>query len=317
MRNQSRREMLRAAPGVPLLLSGCLNRRMVETKVSVIKAPAYSDALYDIIYRLLVEHRVSVLGKRILLKPNLVEFDANAAINTHPILVHAVLEALRKLGAKSILIGEGPGHRRLSLDLAEEAGYFKAIPKFESLFCDLNLDKVTCRTIANPKSKLSEVYLPNSVLSCDLLISLPKMKTHHWAGATLSMKNLFGIVPGGVYGWPKNILHWAGIHECIADLQQFAQSSFAIIDGIEGMEGNGPIQGTTKRAGLLIAGHNLVAVDATCCEIMAIDPKLIHYLSMAGLDKYRAKQIGESPALVQTPFELPPGLAELRLRTRH
>ena len=47
---------------------------------------------------------------------------------------------------------------------------------------------------------------------------MPKMKTHHWVGATLSMKNLFGVVPGGIYGWPKNVLHWSGLEESIADL---------------------------------------------------------------------------------------------------
>ena len=67
-------------------------------------------------------------------------------------------------------------------------------------------------------SKLDSLYLPHTVLDCDLLVSVAKMKTHHWAGATLSMKNLFGLVPGAVYGWPKNVLHWAGIPESIVDL---------------------------------------------------------------------------------------------------
>ncbi len=312
--NQSRRELLRHAAGVSLLLSGCNSgRRVVESYVSVVKAPAYSDALYDTVYRLFVQHRVAVRGKHVLLKPNLVEFDSRATINTHPILVHAALEALRKLGAADIRIAEGPGHRRLSLDLADEAGYFKVIPGFENIFTDLNLDFVTRRAINNPRSKLSNLYLPNTVLGCDLLISLPKMKTHHWAGVTLSMKNLFGIVPGGVYGWPKNVLHWAGIHECITDLQQFAPNSFAIVDAIDGMEGNGPIQGSNKHTGLLVAGHNLVAVDATSCELMAINPKLIGYLRLAGLDACRIHQIGENPAELRNPFELPPGLADLRL----
>ena len=107
------------------------------------------------------------------------------------------------------------------------------------------------------------------------------MKTHHWTGATLSMKNLFGVVPGGVYGWPKNVLHWAGIHECIADLHALFPRQFAIVDGIVGMEGNGPIQGTPKPAGVLVAGGDPVAVDATCCRIMQIDPLQIGYLRLA------------------------------------
>jgi uncharacterized protein (DUF362 family) len=144
------------------------------------------------------------------------------------------------------------------------------------------------------------------------------MKTHHWVGATLSMKNLFGTVPGGVYGWPKNVLHWAGIHESIADLHSIYPRHFALVDGIVGMEGNGPIQGTAKPAGVLVAGRDPVAVDATCCRIMKIDPLRIAYLRMAArsgapLAEANIRQIGETIARVASPFELIPEFRGLRL----
>ena len=137
---------------------------------------------------------------------------------------------------------------------------------------DLNLDDVARVRPARQISGLRKWYLPKTALGADLLVSIPKMKTHHWVGATLSVKNLFGVVPGGVYGWPKNALHWAGIDECIADLHALFPRQFAIVDGIVGMEGNGPIQGAPKPAGVLVAGRDPVAVDATCCRIMGIDP---------------------------------------------
>jgi uncharacterized protein (DUF362 family) len=134
------------------------------------------------------------------------------------------------------------------------------------------------------------------------------MKTHHWAGATLAMKNLFGLVPGGVYGWPKNVLHWAGIPQSIVDLHSLFPRQFAIVDGIVGMEGNGPIQGAPKSAGVLVAGSDVVAVDATCCRIMGIDPTKIEYLTLArgaeNLTESRFQQIGERIAAVRCPFEL-------------
>jgi uncharacterized protein (DUF362 family) len=312
--NMTRREVLMGAAGATLLLSGCNSQKLVrKSNVSVVKAPAYADTLFDTVHRLFIQHRVPVKGKRVVLKPNLVEFDHDSSINTHPLVVHAALEAVRAMGAADVRIAEGPGHRRLTLDMAEQAGYFSTIPKFEELFTDLNLDDVTRRRLSRPASKLTELYMPHTLLGCDLLVSLPKMKTHHWAGATLSMKNLFGTVPGGVYGWPKNILHWAGIHECIADLQQFVPDSFALVDAIDAMEGNGPTQGRTKHMGLLVAGRDMVAVDATCCQIMAIDPQKIGYLRLAGLDRRLIHQVGEDPKSLRTPFELLPGLAGLRL----
>lgn len=288
MNTLNRRELLQGGAWgsvLGLALAGCATRPSArretrETWVSVTRAPDYGQELYGELRRILAAHRLNVRGKHILLKPNLVEFEPDQPINTHPLLVHAALEAFRELGA-SVSIGEGPGHRRNTLDMAEAAGYFRIIPRFEDLFTDLNLDEVARFHFARPQSRLESIYLARSALACDLLVSMPKMKTHHWVGATLSMKNLFGVVSGGVYGWPKNILHWAGIPACIADLYGALPKHFAIVDGIVGMEGNGPIQGTPKRAGVIVAGRDLAAVDATCCDIMCIDPRKIAYLKMA------------------------------------
>ena len=310
-----RRDFL-AAGVTALALSGCSTAPpAAPSRVSVVRAPKYDQTLYDTVRRLLAEHKLNVRGKRVVLKPNLVEFDSQAAINTHPLLVHAALEAFRGLGAAGVRIAEGPGHRRITLDLADAAGYFSTIPSFDNLFTDLNLDEVSRVSLHGPKSKLRSLYLPHTVLDCDLLVSMPKLKTHHWVGATLSMKNFFGLVPGGVYGWPKNVLHWAGIDECISDLYKLFPKTFAIMDGITGMEGNGPIQGTSKYAGVLVAGRNLAAVDATCCRIMGIDPARIGYLQLcgAGISKKDIQQLAEPVEAVRTDFQLPPQFASYRL----
>jgi len=150
-----------------------------------------------------------------------------------------------------------------------------------------------------------------------LLVSMPKMKTHHWAGATLGMKNLFGLVPGGVYGWPKNVLHWAGINESIADLHQLFPKTFTLVDGIIGMEGNGPIQGTPRPVGVIVAGASPVAVDATCCRIMGLDPARAGYLLLAAgeenLGEDLISQTGERIGSVATRFRLLPELEHLHL----
>ena len=147
---------------------------------------------------------------------------------------------------------------------------------------------------------------------------MPKLKTHHWAGMTLSMKNLFGIVPGVKYGWPKNFLHWHGINESIVDINSTIRSHFAIVDGIVGMEGNGPIQGTPKPVGVLVFGDDPVAVDATCARVRGLNPEKIDYLRNAGeflgnLDPAGIRQLGERVSQVIQPFEIIEIFAILRL----
>jgi len=85
--------------------------------------------------------------------------------------------------------------------------------------------------------------LPVELLKSDFIVSMPKLKTHHWAGMTASMKNFFGVVPGAIYGWPKNILHFKGIDGSILDLNATVRPSFTILDAITAMEGDGPIMG--------------------------------------------------------------------------
>ncbi|MBV9157003.1 MAG: DUF362 domain-containing protein [Acidobacteriaceae bacterium] len=286
-------------------------------RVSIVRAKSYSADLEDVFRRILVEHQVPIRGRRVLLKPNLVEFSSENPINTHPLFVAAAAEAFRSLGAREVQIAEGPGHRRMTLDLASAAGYFSSIAGFEKDFTDLNLDEVKRVPLAHPFSTLTELYLPHTALACDLLVSLPKMKTHHWTGATLSMKNLFGLVPGGVYGWPKNPLHWAGIDECVADLYYLFSRQFCLVDAIEAMEGNGPILGTRIRPGVVVAGRHPPSVDATCCRIMGIDPEKIKYLGFvakrSGWSVNSAHQLGECIRSVKTRFQLIPDLDYLRL----
>ncbi|MDX2151062.1 MAG: DUF362 domain-containing protein [Bryobacteraceae bacterium] len=285
-----------------------------HSAVAVVKASSYQENLADLIRRGVTECGAQVKGKKILLKPNLVEFDATRAVTTNVAVVAAALEVFQSLGAAEVRIGEGPGHRRDAFGVAEAAGY-RAIEGFEKRFVDLNRDDVFPRQAF---AGLDETFFAKSVLEADLIVSLAKLKTHHWAGATLAMKNLFGLVPGAVYGWPKNLLHQIGISRSIVELNRLFQNTFAIVDGIVGMEGNGPLHGADKPAGVLVMGSDMVAVDATCCRIMGIDPTRVEYLSrstsLGNVDQTKIDQRGERPAQLRTDFALIPAFAELRLQ---
>jgi uncharacterized protein (DUF362 family) len=285
-----------------------------SSAVSIVRARSYSEDLVSHMLAGIRQCGLDVRGKKVLLKPNLVEFDSATVVNTDASIIAAAVEVFHRLGASEVKIGEGPGHRRDTLDLADDAGYRSTIPKFESIFTDLNRDDVAA---IHGFAGEPDFYFAKTVLAADLIVSLAKMKTHHWAGATLSMKNFFGLVPGSIYGWPKNKLHYIGIPESVVELNRTFRNTFAIVDGVVGMEGNGPIQGTPKQSGVLVMGSDLVAVDATCCRIMGIDPGKVDYLRMAAdlghVHPERIEQRGETIASVQSNFALIDEFQHLRL----
>jgi uncharacterized protein (DUF362 family) len=274
-------------------------RRKDHSRVAILPANRYDQPLKDILLRGIKLCGLEVEGKRILLKPNLVEFDPKGVINTHPAVVEAAIDSFRSLGAAQVVVAEGPGHRRDNEYLLSASGLYDVIREHRVRYIDLNSDDVRPTFLRSSFTDLKQLYLPETLYNADVLVSMPKLKTHHWAGVTLSLKNMFGVVPGGVYGWPKNILHWQGIHQSILDINSsLPLPQFAIVDGIVGMEGNGPLQGKAKNSGVLIFGDDLVAVDATAARLMTIEPQKIDYLAKAGeflgnLNQEKIQQIGE------------------------
>jgi len=223
-----------------------------------------------------------IRGKRILLKPNLVETHVESEhINTHPLVIRAAIEAFLQLGASQVIVGEGPGHRRDTLEILEESGLAQILYDDHIRFVDLNDNGGYTVSNQGTHTGLSTLTFPSIFQEVDWIVSMAKLKTHHWAGVTLSMKNLFGVMPGMFYGWPKNVLHHVGIHESILDITATLKPHFAIVDGIIGMEGDGPIMGDPKQAGVLIMGRNVTAVDATCSRLMGINPHKVGYLTTA------------------------------------
>jgi uncharacterized protein (DUF362 family) len=315
----TRREFLIAgAGGLFLGMSGYFlwkeaRIRSWDERTFIGKVPDYQADIRAVILDGLRELRVTeadIRGKRVLLKPNLVETIPGAVhINTHPRVVRGAVEAFLSLGAAQVAVAEGPGHITDTLRVLDESGLEEVLWEDRIPFIDLN--RQSGYTVANAGgcSRLKSLTLPVCLREFDIIVSMAKLKMHHWAGVTLSMKNLFGLMPGSFYGWPKNFLHWAGINGCIVDITATVRPQFAIVDGIVGMEGDGPIMGTPKYAGVLVMGRNLPAVDATCTRIMGFDPHRVESLSWAEglLGPIRESQIhqaGEAIAAVRNPFQI-------------
>lgn len=248
-------------------------------------------------------------NKHVLLKPNMVEPSRAAPhMTTHPTMVLAAAEVFLQCGAK-VTVGEAPGHLRDTELALLESGIGEAIESMKLPFADLNYEEVAPWKNRGRASALTQIWFPSTVRQADWIVSMPKMKTHHWVGVTLSMKNLYGTIPGIKYGWPKNVLHHQGIPQTVFDINATLPSTLAIVDGIECMEGDGPIMGSPKQMGLVAVGPNPTSVDATLSRIMGIDPARVSYLQLAAnrlgrIDVDGIEQRGERWQELVSPFQI-------------
>ena len=271
-----------ASVAVPFLLPKYhFDRRPKRSRVAILNVDQYSPKLENILQAALQLFPIDVASKTVVLKPNLVDYLPGDAINTHPSLVLAAAECFRRLGAKSVLVAEGPGHQRDMQLVLSQSGYEDCLRSGRIRFVDLNRAELVRTRLRASYTGMKQLWLSRTVLEADFLVSMPKVKAHHWSGVTLSMKNMFGIVPGMRYGWPKNILHWTGIQQSILDVCATVPINFVIADGIVAMEGNGPVSGTPRQLGKIVLSNDPVAADATCARLMGFEPNRVPHIREA------------------------------------
>jgi uncharacterized protein (DUF362 family) len=280
-----------------------------RSPVTLLPADSYRVDFAALIGRGLSDLGIDVRGRRVFLKPNMVEYEPGTAINTDPMVIIGAAVAFRRAGAASVVVGEGPGHRRDTEYLLTSTGLYDHLKDEQIRFVDLNQDDVREVRLRSRFTGLHSLALPVELLSSDFIVSMPKLKTHHWAGMTGSMKNFFGAVPGAVYGWPKNILHVHGIEASILDLNATIQPHLAILDAVTAMEGDGPIMGVPRHVGFVGMSRDLVSLDATAARVIGLDPVRLPYLAEAGrflgnLDTSRIEQRGETVARFATTFDI-------------
>ncbi|MCK6505038.1 DUF362 domain-containing protein [Myxococcota bacterium] len=283
----SRRALLGAAAAAAAGSVGLAVRRELaqpSARVLRLRCPSYDDDLLGRIREGLAAFpavAARARGASVVLKPNLVEVHPDRPINTDPRLIAAVAAAFLEAGARAVTVAEGAGHARDSEYLLEHSGLGERLRALGVPFVDLNLDDAVKVQPPGDLTRLGGLPVARTIMAADLVVSLPKLKTHHHVGVTLSMKNLFGTVPGHVFGWPKNPLHWAGIDNSVADLWSAIRPGFAIVDGVVGMEGDGPIMGTAVHAGVLLFSDDLPALDAAATRMMGLRADKIRYLRHA------------------------------------
>jgi len=294
-----------------------VDRRPVRSRVALLRLEDYSRPIDELLFLGLCQFPIRVQGKRVLLKPNLVDYMPGNAINTHPRLVVAAAEAFRRLGARYVVVGEGAGHQRDTQLVLSESGYEQDLKRHGIPFVDLNRDELVRVGLGASYTDLEYLWLPRTVLGSDFLVSMPKVKAHHWSGVTLSMKNMFGVVPGNKYGWPKNILHWRGILGSILDICATVPIQFVIADAVIGMEGNGPLNGRPRPLWTVVLADDPVAADATCARLMGFEPERIPHIHEAARFLGNSSlglidQAGEVLRPPEVPFQVVPEFEHIR-----
>jgi len=294
--------------------------------VALTACPTYQDARASLeeAWSLLVDHAPTLRDRVVVVKPNLVDVLGDQPAYTHPAVVDAVVALCQARGARRVVVADGSAFQRDAEALVEASGLGAVLRQRDVDFVDLNTDELVDTALPGHYTRLEHLLLPRTIVEADLVISVPKMKCHHWAGVSLSMKNLFGVVPGCKYGWPKNVLHVHNLMLSIPELYEAVRPGLAVVDGVVGMEGDGPLMGTARPTGVVVVGCDGVAVDAVSTRIMGFDPAQIPYLHLAdwvGLGAIEPRRIelrGLSIDAVRQSYappptvRRPPGLAMAR-----
>jgi len=233
-------------------------------------------------------------GEKILLKPNwLVGVAPERAATTHPMVLKAVAEVLQSAGAK-LTCGDSPGAGHISdpLRVSEKNGCKAVMDELNIPMADFVDGREVFFKEARQNKKL---FLANGALDCDGIISISKLKTHAFLKLTGAIKNQFGCVPGMRKGeFHIKLPDPAEFARMLVDLNAYLQPRLFVMDGIVAMEGNGPMNGTPKAMKVLLFSADPIALDATVCRMLGVDPNLSLTITEgkeAGLGVFEESQV--------------------------
>lgn len=210
-------------------------------------------------------------NSKVLLKPNLLTVEPEGSpVVTNNILFEAVIRILRDY-TTNISFGDSPGFGS-SLKAAQKAGLIAVAQKYDVQFDDFS----HYVNVEYEKAILCKLWeIANAPYECDVLISLPKLKTHGMMYYTGAVKNQFGCVPGTRKAvWHARMQNIENFAKMLLDLNKVVDTKFAILDGIIAMEGNGPRNGSPKKLNALIMGESLTAIDSTAVRLIGYDNPL-------------------------------------------
>jgi len=254
---------------------------MSEKVRVLIRRAEYEDATLDAAVEEFFEaFPPEVAGRKVLVKPNMLSArPPRRAVTTHPALVASVVKALKRRRAGEIWVGDNPGMRYYgdSSEVAAKTGILEAAGDH---YRHLGRSPRRVR-MHNPYAP--EVTISSEVLDCDVLITLPKFKTHSLSVLTCALKNSYGFLLGA----EKARLHRAArsreaFASVVVDVWALRPPDLAILDAVTAMQGNGPSSRDTFHYGRLVASDDCVALDAVAGALMGLEPGQVPTTAEAG-----------------------------------
>ena len=270
--------------------------------------PATYENLHEAVGLAFETFPLDFRGKTVLIKPNVLRTtNAEEGVVTHPSVLRAVVEKVESMAPASLVVGDNTG--MMSYGANEES--FKKTGLMEAAMGHYeNIGNDSVKLAFNPDF-VPTVSVSRAILDADVIISLPKFKTHGLTVITGAIKNSYGFLPGAqkaklhkIAGSPEKF------HEMLVDIFRLRVPDLFLVDAVVGMEGNGPASPDLRDIGLILASDNAVALDGVIATLMGCDPGLLRFLQKAketGLGNYDPDMneiIGELKPLDD--FKLPP-----------
>jgi uncharacterized protein (DUF362 family)/Pyruvate/2-oxoacid:ferredoxin oxidoreductase delta subunit len=250
----------------------------MNNRISIVRCSDYSTAKsaikesLDLIGGL---EKIISPGNRVLLKPNLLAIrPPEDAVTTHPAVVSAMCELVSELGGIPI-IGDGSGIVRPGFTTTSQAFKISGIEAVASRYGAelINFETYGYAEVDVPGGRqFSRLYISKAVLEADIIISLSKLKTHELTLYTGAVKNFFGIIPQKNRKQAHSLEDRDKFGEAVVDIYSIVKPHLAVMDGVVGMEGNGPSNGKPIFAGVIMASYDCVALDIVASELIGIDP---------------------------------------------
>ena len=278
---------------------------MKQTLVSIVRGDDVQKQVTEAI-RLIggMEHFVKP-GMSVLLKPNLTGPALyHTGVTTNPAVVEALVILLKEAGVTDITIGDGTGSIHIgTLKILEDCGFGDIARRYNTKLLDLNKGEVVNLPVAKPYI-LEKIKVTAACLDFDAIINIPVLKTHFITEVSLGMKNLKGCIPPS----EMRLMHEVGVNKAVADLSTVLRTTLTVVDGTVASEGLGPKEGTPVGFKTVLAGEDILAVDAVSAHIMGFDPQKIEHFRLAYqrgvgvLDLSDITVVGEKPADVRREF---------------